>query len=236
MHTIEHKKEVRYLGVQLDYLLRLTTHINTQLYKAKKYLEVTLTSFTINLYPTKANLSATCSSSASSSPSQHPFGGTLARPPWKRSGNLSARAYEPPLTFFATRIRNTSLAIKKSTISPISPDLITSSSNALEIIALIYRPLKIPIFTPTAPSIPQRSLPKLPTPTTFSLLRQRRVHPKRRQRPHTTIYHIPRHHSNKKFDYDPDAPPPSPTFKYSITIPGRDFKNFTGGSTTTPNS
>ena len=34
-HIIEHKKIVRYLGVQLDYLLRLTAHINTQLLKAK---------------------------------------------------------------------------------------------------------------------------------------------------------------------------------------------------------
>ena len=34
-HPIEHKKIVRYLGIQLDYLLRLTTHVNTQLSKAK---------------------------------------------------------------------------------------------------------------------------------------------------------------------------------------------------------
>ena len=36
IYKIEHKKEVRYLGVTLDHLLRLNSHIHIQLAKAKK--------------------------------------------------------------------------------------------------------------------------------------------------------------------------------------------------------
>lgn len=35
-HIIDHKKSVKYLGVQLDYLFRFNLHIQTQLEKAKK--------------------------------------------------------------------------------------------------------------------------------------------------------------------------------------------------------
>ena len=37
IHTIEHKKVVRYLGVMIDSLLRLNIHITTQLKKPETY-------------------------------------------------------------------------------------------------------------------------------------------------------------------------------------------------------
>ena len=37
-HPIENKKSVRYLGVTIDYLVRLSQHVNIQLDKARKCL------------------------------------------------------------------------------------------------------------------------------------------------------------------------------------------------------
>ena len=226
VHTIEHKKEVRYLGVQLDYLLRLTAHINIQLYKAKKAFRGYANLFFNKSLSQKSKLICYM---------------LLIRPIISYAApiwwNTGAATLEKIRKFERSCLRTALHVFRYSD----SKYFISNKE--------IYNLANIPRFDNFIIQCIRNYYAYLPTIENIYLHSYCSINPVEITAKATTgylpphsflffdregyiqnadnvpiLYHIPRHHSNKKFDHDPDAPP---TLKYSMIIPDRDFKNFT---------
>ena len=224
-YKIDHKKEVRYLGVILDHLLRLNTHIKTQLEKAKKvFRKHSRLFFSKSLSPRSKVICYLLLI--------RPII-TYAAPIW---WNTSASLMEKLRKFERFCLRaslhiyrneenkyfiSNSTIYNKANIPRIDIHILKLTRDYLANLRKIENPYLYAYSHPPEFELRCNSITEYIYPHTFTLFDASNIIQNDDNIP--LIYHASRHQANKKISYDPLYNPP--ILKYSTKIPTRDYSD-----------